>query len=100
MHKVLFTISYTIIPEKREEYIALMKEMHDHLVGQKQKKYGVYEVRGKKNSFTEVFLCDTMEEFDALEDDQDETTESFVQRLEDFLENGKMKYSTLVDIFD
>lgn len=36
-----------------------------------------------------------MEEYDALEDDQDETTEALVQRLEEFLEDTKMKYSTL-----
>lgn len=100
MPKVLFTISYSIVPEKRDEYLALMKQMRDHLVGQKQKKYSVYELKGKKNSFTEVFLCDTMEEYDALEDDQDETTEALVQRLEEFLEDGKMRYSTLIDIFD
>lgn len=98
MPKVLFTISYNIIPEKREEYLALMKEMRDHLVGEKQKKYSVYELKGKKNSFVEVFLCETMEEYDALEDDQDETTEALVQRLEEFLEDGKMKYSTLIDV--
>jgi hypothetical protein len=100
MPKVLFTISYTVVPEKREEYLALMREMRDHLVGQKQKKYNVYEVQGKKNRFMEVFSCDTMEEYDALEDDQDETTESLVQRLEEFLENGKMTYSTLINVLD
>lgn len=35
MPKVLFTISYNIKPDKREEYLALMKEMRDHLVGEK-----------------------------------------------------------------
>lgn len=100
MPKVLFTISYTVVPEKREEYLALVKEMHDHLVGQKQKQYSVYEVQGKKNRFMEVFSCDTMEEYDALEDDQDETTESLVRRLEEFLEDGKMNYSTLISIVD
>lgn len=99
MPKVLFTISYSIIPEKREDYLALMKEMRDHLVGQKQKAYGAFEQKGKKNSFVEVFFCDTIEEYDALEDDQDETTEALVQRLEEFLDGGKVKYSTLIDIF-
>lgn len=99
MPKVMFTISYSIIPEKREEYLTLMKEMREHFVEQKGKKYDVYEQKGKKNSFIEVFLCDTMEEYDSLEDDQDEKTEVFVQRLEEFLQNGKMKYTTLVGIF-
>ena len=98
MPKVMFTISYDVIPEKRGEYLALAAEMYDHLVQQKGKKYTVYEEKNKRNSFVEVFLCDSMEEFDALEDDQDERTELLVQRLEPFLKNGKMKYSTLVEI--
>ena len=98
MPKVLFTISYDIIPEKREEYLALAREMYDHLVVQKAKKYSIYEQKGKKNSFVEVFVCDSIEEFDALEDDQDEKTELLVQRLEEFLKSGKMKYTTLVEV--
>ena len=97
MPKVMFTISYDIIPEKREEYLTLAAEMNDHLVREKGKKYSVYEEKSRKNSFVEVFLCDSLEEFDALEDDQDETTESLVQRLEGLLKNGKMKYSTLIE---
>ena len=97
MPKVVFTISYTIKQEKREEYLALMKEMRKHLVENKGKKYNVYEEKGKKNTFVEIFYCDSMEEFDGLEDDQDETTESFVQRLEEFLQDGKMKYTTLIE---
>ncbi len=98
MPKVMFTISYDIIPEKREEYLALAKEMFNHLVGEKGKKYDIYEQKGKKNSFVEIFLCDSVEEFDALEDDQDETTDSLVQKLEEFLKSGKMKYATLIGI--
>lgn len=100
MPKILFTISYNIIPEKREEYLALMKEMYNHLVGQKQKKYQVYESKGRKNNFVEVFECDSIEEYDALEDNQDETTEELVRRLEEFLEDGKMKYSTLINALE
>lgn len=98
MPKVMFTISYDIIPEKREEYLALAREMQDHLAGQKGKNYSIYEQKGKNNSFVEVFLCQSAEEFDALEDNQDEKTESLIQRLEEFLKSGKMKYTTLLEV--
>ena len=98
MAKVIFTISYDIKPEKRDEYLALSKEMKHHLAGSKGKNYTIYEHKGKKNSFSEVFICNSMEEFDRLEDDQDDTTEELVQRLEDMLTNGKMKYATLVEL--
>ncbi len=98
MPKVMFTISYDIISEKREEYLALAREMLDHLAGRKRKEYTIYEQKGKANSFVEVFLCESMEEFDALEDDQDEKTELLIQRLEEFLKSGKMKYTTLLEV--
>lgn len=98
MSKVIFTISYDIIPEKREAYLALMKEMHKHLADEKGKNYSVYEQKGKPNSFVEVFLCNSMEEYDALEDNQDEKTDAFVEQLEEFLHEGKMKYMTLVEV--
>ena len=39
-----------------------------------------------------------MEEYEALEDDMDETSESLVNRLEALLKNGKAKYTTLVEV--
>ena len=98
MAKVIFTISYEVNPEKREEYLALSKEMIQHLSGVRGKNYSVYELKGKKDSFSEVFICNSKEEYDQLEDDQDETTEALVGRLEGLLTNGKMKYSTLIEL--
>ena len=98
MTKVIFTISYEIKPEKRDEYLALSQEMKNHLAGTRGKNYSVYEVKGKGNSFSEVFVCNSMEEFDRLEDDQDEKTEELVRRLETLLTNGRMKYTTLIEL--
>jgi len=98
MSRILFTISYEISPEKREEYLVLVGDMKDHFINQKQKNYAVFEQHGKKNSFVEMFTCVSMEEYDALEDDQDEKTQALVQRLEEFLDEGKMRYSTLIEV--
>ena len=97
MAKVMFTISYQINPDKRDEYLALSKELKEYLMGTKGKNYSIYEQKGKKNSFAEVFVCNSIEEYDRLEDDQDEKLEGLVQRLEGMLFNGKMKYTTLIE---
>ncbi len=96
MPKVIFTISYEIKPDTRSAYLALVSDMKSHFVA-KGKTYSVYEQKGKKNSFVEIFHCASLEEFDALEDDQDEKTEALVQRLDGFLQSPKMKYTTLVE---
>lgn len=98
MPRVMFTISYGIKPEGREAYLELMEEMKKLFVAEGKKNYSVFEVKGKKNQFTEVFLTNSMEEFDALEDNQDEKTEALVRKIEEFVDEGGMKYNTLVEL--
>ena len=98
MAKVLFTISYEIQPEKREEYLSLAQQMKQHFTGAKGKDYTIFEQKSRKNSFSELFICRSVEEFDQLEDDQDDTTQKFINQLDEYLVNGKMKYSTLIEI--
>ncbi len=98
MPKVILQISYEVPTEAREAYLTLAKEMRAQFVDVRKKDYSVYEVKGKKNSFVEEFVCKSMEEYDALEDDLDEKTEELVNRLEVLLKEGKAKYTTLIEI--
>jgi hypothetical protein len=98
MPKVILQISYDIDPDRREEYLALVREMKSHFQQARKKHYTVYEQKGKRNSFVEEFTCSSMEEYDALEDDLDEKSEELVNRLESLLKDGKAKYTTLTEI--
>ena len=98
MPKVILQISYDIKPEKRDEYLALVKELKNHFSVERKKNYQIFETKGKKNSFVEEFVCGSMEEYEALEDDMNESSETLVNRLETFLREGKAKYTTLVEV--
>jgi hypothetical protein len=98
MPNVILQISYDIDPDKREEYLALAREMKSHFRQVRKKNYTVYEQKGKRNSFVEEFNCASMEEYDALEDDLDEKSEELVNRLEGLLRDGKAKYTTLTEV--
>jgi hypothetical protein len=98
MPKVLLQISYDIDPEKREQYLALIKEMKNHFRVVRKKDYAVFEQKGKKNSFVEQFLSSSLQEFDALEDDLDEKSEELVNQLESMMKDGTSKYTTLTEI--
>lgn len=98
MPRVMFTISYSIKPDMREQYLALVKEMREHLTKVGNKNYSVYEAKAKKRQFTEVFITNSMEEYDALEDNQDEKTEELVGRLGECVDEEGMKYATLVEL--
>ncbi len=98
MPKVILQISYDINPDRREEYLALAKELKNHFTTERKKSYRIYEIKGKKNSFIEEFDCASLEEYEALEDDMTENSERLVNRLEALLKDGKAKYTTLVEI--
>ncbi len=96
MPRVMFSISYSIKPESRAQYLGFAHEIKEHYKAQ-GKNYSVFEGKGKKNQFTEVFITGSVEEFDALEDNQDERTESLVSKIEECIDDNGMKYSTLVE---
>ena len=98
MPKVMFTISYGIKPEVRDQYLALMKEMKEHLTTVGKQDYSVYEAKTRKNQFTEVFIAKSIEEYDNLEDNLDDKAQELVSRLEGFLDEDGMKYNTIVEI--
>ncbi len=98
MSRVIFTISYEILPDKRGEYLPLSQKMKEYIL---QKggvaDYSVYEDKRKRNSFTEVFSFNSMDQYNGLED-EDESMQNFMTLLESMLVGGKMKYTTLVEV--
>ncbi len=98
MPKVILQISYDIRPEKRDEYLALAAEMKRQFTVERKKNYTIYEQKGKKNSFVEEFVCDSIEDYEALEDGMTESGEDMINRLETLLKDGKAKYATLMEI--
>jgi hypothetical protein len=98
MANVILEISYEVTAEKRQEYLALVREMKDHFRRVRNKNYGVFEVKGKQNLFVEQFVCSSMEEYEGLEDDLDEKSEELVRRLNALVKEGSTRYSTLVAV--
>ncbi len=98
MSRVIFTIFYEILADKRGEYLPLSQKMKEYIL---QKggvaDYSVYEDKRKRNSFTEVFIFNSMEQYNGLED-EDESMQNFMTLLESMLVGGKMKYTTLLEV--
>lgn len=97
MSRVLFTISYGIKPESRAAYEAHVARLKQHLTGTAGKNYAVFEVKGKKDQFMEMFITANAEEFDALEDNLDAEAEALIAGIEEFVDNGGMKYTTYIE---
>lgn len=98
MSRVIFTISYEIQADRRGEYLPLSQKMKDYITGKGGvSDYSIFEDKRKRNAFTEVFIFDSPEQYDSL-DDEDEAMQNFMALLEPMIVGGKMKYTTLLEI--
>jgi hypothetical protein len=97
MARVIFTISYAINEDQREEYLETIEALKNYLTEERGKNYSVYEVKGKPNHFSEVYICASEEEYDTLEEDSDDITEQLIDRINNFVKEGKSEYRILVE---
>jgi quinol monooxygenase YgiN len=100
MAKVLFTISYELNPEKREEYFKAIKELKLLVKTEGIESYNVYEVKGKPNHFQEIYLFTSEEVYDNYDDNTDERVNLLISKISDMTVNHSARYTTLVEIPD
>lgn len=99
MPKIIFEINYNIYPGKREEYLGIMEELRKNISENSGNDYSVYENKRNSNNFSEIYICGSEEEFDALEDNQSEETMQLTQRLfDEFIKDRKVIYTTKYEI--
>jgi hypothetical protein len=99
MNRILFQISYDIHPEKRDEYLADIKELEAYLKSNTSHNYMVVEDKNRKNFFTEVYILKDESEFEGLEDEMDDKVYSLTTKiLSNYVVDGKTKYSTSYEI--
>jgi len=98
MPRIIFSISYPIKPEFRAEYLETVEALKNYLTIERSKNYSVFEVKGKPNHFSEVYICESLEEYDQLEDDADDVTDQLINRIVgDLIVSGKVEYKTLIE---
>jgi hypothetical protein len=99
MPRVIFSISYPIKPSTRAEYLETVEALKNYLTLERGKDYSVFEVNGKPNTFSEVYICKSQDEYEMLEDDEDEVTKQLINRIvDDFIREGKVEYKTIIEV--
>lgn len=99
MPKIIFEINYNIHPEKRDQYLSTINELKKNINGNSNTNYSVFENKKIKNNFTEMYICENEDEFDALEDNQSEETIELTQKLfNDFIKDNKVNYNTKYEV--
>lgn len=100
MSKVLFTIQYEIVPEKREDYLKVVKELKNLLKAEGLESYDVYEVKGKSVGFQELYTFTSMEAYEAFDDLNDERINILVDKISSMSVDKTTKYNTFVQLAD
>jgi hypothetical protein len=98
MSKVIFTIEYEIPAEKKADYITVIKELKSLLTTEGLENYSVYETKGKNHHFQEQYTFNSVEAFEAFDDDQNERINILINKLNDMTVEGSTKYTTLYEL--
>jgi hypothetical protein len=98
MAKVIFSIQYEINPARKEEYLDIIREFKNLLKSDGLEKYEVYEVKGKANTYQELYDFVSKEAFEAFDDDQNERLSILINKLADLTVENSTKYTTLYEL--
>lgn len=98
MSKVIFSIRYNIFPEKRNEYLDIVRELKMLVKAEGLESYSVYEQKNKPNSFEEVYIFSSEEAFENFDDNQDERIDILMTKLSDLIKEQTTQYTTLVEV--
>ena len=98
MSKVVFSISYDIVPEKRSEYLDVVRELKSIIKFDGLENYSVYEKKSKENSFTEIYTYESKEAWENADESQNERVDILMTKLSDLVKEKSTHYTTLFEV--
>ena len=98
MSKVLFTVQYEVLSDKRSEYITAIKELKSLISAEGLESYSVFEVKGKANTFEEVYVFSSQEVYENFDDAEDERINVLISKIESLKAHSSTKYLTLLEL--
>ncbi|MGD8778432.1 MAG: antibiotic biosynthesis monooxygenase [Ignavibacteria bacterium] len=98
MGKVIFAIKYSVIPERREEYLDVIRELKNLVKAEGLENYSIYETKKDKNSFEEIYIFESKEAYEEFDDEQDERVDILMTKLSDMIKQQTTNYSTLFEV--
>ncbi|MCL4549227.1 MAG: hypothetical protein M1495_11735 [Bacteroidetes bacterium] len=98
MSKVIFSIRYNIIPERRAEYLDVVRELKNIVKADGLENYSVYEQKNKANNFEEIYIFKNKESYENFEDSTDERIDILMTKLSDMIKEQTTQYTTLFEV--
>ncbi len=85
MSKALFSVSYEIIPDKRDEYLELMKEIKTLVKKAAGVDFTVFEDAERPFLMSEVYYVEDKAKITKIKEIQDNKTDSLFTRIDQFM---------------
>lgn len=98
MGKVQFSIKYSLLPGKNDEYLKIVKELKNLIDSDGLESYTVYTVKGKPDTFQEVYTFANKEDYEEFDDDPNERVDILMNKLSELIKGNTTEYSTLFEI--
>ena len=98
MGKVIFSIRYTIYPERRQDYLDVVRELKNLVKSEGLENYSVYEQKNKPNCFEEIYLFKNQEAYDNFEETTGERIDILMTKLSDMIKEQSTQYTTLYEV--
>ncbi|MES2764282.1 MAG: hypothetical protein V4642_00305 [Bacteroidota bacterium] len=97
MARVLFTITYTVSENQKKYYQELITQVKGKFASNPDVQYSVFEVRGKRNTYQEVFIYPSKEVFDASDEIAEKVhATELVEQIHALTEN--VQYTTAFEV--
>ena len=98
MGKVIFSISYDILPNKRTEYLDIVRELKNIIKSDGLESYTVYEQKSKDNSFQEIYVYKSQQAWEDSDEVENERVDILMTKLSDLIKEKSTQYSTLFEV--
>lgn len=98
MGKVIFSIKYSILPEKRKEYLDVIRELKSLVKAEGLESYSVFETKGKDNDFEEIYIFENNQAYEDFDDQSDERVDILMTKLSDMIKQQSTRYTTLFEV--
>lgn len=98
MSKVIFSVQYEINNNKRDDYLAVVRELKNLLKAEGLENYSVFEIKNKPNHFHEMFTFSSFDAYEQFEDGQNERINILINKINDFAQGHSARYTLLNEV--
>ena len=98
MSRVVFSIKYSIQPERRQDYLDVVRELKNLVKAEGLESYSVFEQKNKANNFEEIYIFKTQDAYDRFEENTDERIDILMTKLSDMIKEQTTQYTTLFEV--